>query len=981
MSSRGHGYGGQGPRGQGSGNRGNRGRGSGERGRGMHSSGSGRGAGGQSYRGQSPGDRRGSFSGAVYSSEKGLPVPDANVKKIEDALLGSVNSRMASLNLNTSWPTRPGYGSKGNRLVLWANYFAMKPPPNLVLYQYSLAVTPTTGTSRPTGKMLAHIISLFLEQPDTKNLARDSVTDFKSTLITKTKITNEKGYNAFFYRSEKEDEPLQNAIKYKVTPTLVKTLFVDDLMRYLSSSDLNDQQIDTATVIQGLNILVNHYTKSSSNIATIGSSKNFQLRGDKKELYPGLEAIRGYFTSVRAATDRILLNVNVASSAFYKTGALDKIIDQFVNSNEGQHDKLELFLRKLRVDVTHINRKNRKSERIPRPKCIFGLAHTDDGAGTHRPRVKLFGAGSKDVEFWYEPSAAGPSVRPVLAAAGYISVFNYFQKAHKITLRFPSMPVINVGTKQKPSYLPPEVCEVVAGQPMRRPLGGFQTSEMIKFAVRSPIQNVQSIMNNGLKKNFGVVVDDELIAVEGRVLLEPKVVYRSNQQASSTGGSWNMVPRGAPGMTFCHGAQMPKWQVLFITPKQGLETVLQSSGLIVGRPAEPDAIGMTGMFDDALDRWFQNAAARGIKLLFVVLPETQISMYYYVKQLGDIKYGIHTVCSVGSKIAGMSDQYLRNEALKVNLKLGGGNHQVQPSDLGLLDENKTMVVGIDVTHPSPGSADTAPSIAAMVASVNHKLGQWPGTLQVQNRRRQEMVTALTEMLKSRLNLWREKGKHDRFPENILIYRDGVSEGQYDEVLKTEVPQLRRACEERYSKQERDAGLPRMTVVIVGKRHHTRFYVTKDNDADQSGNSRPGTVVDRGVTQARHWDFFLQSHAAIKGTARPAHYFVLVDEIFRKRYGSDKSTNVADELQKVTQSLCYLFGRATKAVSYCTPAYYADILCERARSYLHKQFEAEPGDVPAKETAGTPEEQERRRNEGFQRALEIHPALKDTMFYI
>lgn len=44
---------------------------------------------------------------------------------------------------------------------------------------------------------------------------------------------------------------------------------------------------------------------------------------------------------------------------------------------------------------------------------------------------------------------------------------------------------------------------------------------------------------------------------------------------------------------------------------------------------------------------------------------------------------------------------------------------------------------------------------------------------------------------------------------------------------------------------------------------------------------------------------------------------------------------ADELQGITHNLCYLFGRATRAVSICPPAYYADILCERGRCYLHK----------------------------------------------
>ncbi len=50
-----------------------------------------------------------------------------------------------------------------------------------------------------------------------------------------------------------------------------------------------------------------------------------------------------------------------------------------------------------------------------------------------------------------------------------------------------------------------------------------------------------------------------------------------------------------------------------------------------------------------------------------------------------------------------------------------------------------MVVGIDVTHPSPGSASTAPSVAGIVASVDSRLAQWPADLKIQTAR-EEMVS-------------------------------------------------------------------------------------------------------------------------------------------------------------------------------------------------------------------------------------------------
>jgi eukaryotic translation initiation factor 2C len=405
---------------------------------------------------------------------------------------------------------------------------------------------------------------------------------------------------------------------------------------------------------------------------------------------------------------------------------------------------------------------------------------------------------------------------------------------------------------------------------------------------------------------------------------------------------------------------------------------LMAAGMNVAAPLAGQRLELNDMDDARLDIKME-AAARNLELLLIILPDTPIPIYNRIKHLGDVKYGIHTICTVGHKMAKErgQDQYMTNVALKFNLKLGGNNQLLEDSRLGIIREDKTMVVGIDVTHPSPGSSSKAPSIAGMVANVDRFLGQWPATLRIQTDARQEMVSDLEAMLQSRLLLWKRKGGHKEYPENILVYRDGVSEGQYQKVLDEELPLLRKACESTYPPVDQKKGLPRFTIVIVGKRHHTRFYPTREADADRSSNCKAGTVVDRGVTEARNWDFFLQAHAAIQGTARPAHYFVVIDEVFRHRYKvvPQPYRNVADILEELTQAMCYTFGRATKAVSICTPAYYADILCERARCYLSGVFET-PTHSAAPSIAGSES-----GTSVTNQDVEIHERLRDTMFYI
>lgn len=145
---------------------------------------------------------------------------------------------------------------------------------------------------------------------------------------------------------------------------------------------------------------------------------------------------------------------------------------------------------------------------------------------------------------------------------------------------------------------------------------------------------------------------------------------------------------------------------------------------------------------------------------------------------------------------------------------------------------------------------------------------------------------------------------------------------------------------------------------------------KNGNPRGSSNLKSGTVVDRGVTEEGMWDFFLQAHNVLQGTGRPAHYVVVLDEIFRARKGG--RNNVANEVEKLTHALCFTYGRATKAVSICTPAYYADILCERARRYNADLFDG------FSDTASTLSSALGQSLEG---SVKVHERLRTTMFYI
>jgi hypothetical protein len=177
------------------------------------------------------------------------------------------------------------------------------------------------------------------------------------------------------------------------------------------------------------------------------------------------------------------------------------------------------------------------------------------------------------------------------------------------------------------------------------------------------------------------------------------------------------------------------------------------------------------------------------------------------------------------------------------------------------------------------------------------------------------------------------------------------------VMNLELPRIRAAF--RAFKDYK----PKVTLAICAKRHHTRLFVQNPNDGDRTGNTPAGTVIDQGVTSVFDFDFYLQPHACLQGTVRSTHYTILHDE---NKYG-------ADDIQTGTNSLSYMWARATKGVSLVPPAYWADIACERGRCYL-------------REVSSDPASKRLSEDQVWEKSKQVwgngvHESLKDTMFYL
>jgi eukaryotic translation initiation factor 2C len=347
------------------------------------------------------------------SSSPGQAVlpPSKKVADVEDLFQKNRSSGgtlgFDKLQIDAAFPVRPGYGTKGERVTLWANYFELIPSPDLLLYRYNVSMLPEAK-----GKLLSQVIRLLLALLDYANFQRDIVTDFKSTLISNRRFSPDMSQATIQYRSEGEDEPLINAKTYQVRIEETGTFTVADLTNYLASTNVSTNYTEKLPLLHALNIFLSHHSKFSPTIATVGSSKSFSLTqsSPKWDLGAGLFALRGFFSSVRVAACRILVNINVSHGAFYDPIPLVQLIQKYGSANQFDRAKLQKFLAKLRVRVIHLTqRKNKAGEVIPKVKTICGLADRADGRRLeHPPRVADFGAGPKDVEFFLDDSSTEP---------------------------------------------------------------------------------------------------------------------------------------------------------------------------------------------------------------------------------------------------------------------------------------------------------------------------------------------------------------------------------------------------------------------------------------------------------------------------------------------------------------------------------------------------------------------------------------------
>ncbi|CDW54120.1 Argonaute 1 isoform B [Trichuris trichiura] len=858
-------------------------------------------------------------------------------------------------------PRRPNYGKQGDQIMLKANHFQVRIPSG-ILHHYEVLIQPDKCPRRVNREIIDTMVQAYQQKVFNKNRP---VFDGKKNLYSKEPlpIGLDRVELEVTLPGEGDDR------KFRVTIKWVSQVSLCDLQEALEG---RCRTIPKDSV-EALDVILRHLP--SMRYTPVGRS--FFSPPDRffHPLGGGREVWFGFHQSIRPSQWKMMLNIDVSATAFYKSmPAIEYLAEvlEVPNINDIRRPLNDAQRVKFTKEIKGNDHWLTTSQAATWRLCCLGLKIEITHCGSMRRKYRVCNVTRRPAQTQTFPlqTESGQTVECTVA--------KYFMDKYRMKLKYPFLPCLQVGQEQKHTYLPLEVCNVVPGQRCIKKLTDTQTSTMIKATARSAPDREHEINelvrkadfnNDPFAREFGISISPCMAEVCGRVLVPPKLLYggRTRAMAMPDKGVWDMR-----GKQFHTGVEIRTWAIACFAPQhmckedalrsftQQLQKISHDAGMpISGQPCfckyatGPDQVEPMFRY---LKTQFPN-----LQLVIVVLPG-KTPVYAEVKRVGDTVFGIASQCVQAKNVNKTSAQTLSNLCLKINVKLGGVNSILVPSIRPKVFNEPVIFLGADITHP-PAGDNKKPSIAALVGSMDAHPSRYGASVRIQYPKRitdersgktkDERTERIEELAFMTKELLIQFYQSTRFkPTRIVLYRDGVSEGQFYQVLQHELRAIREACimlERGYQ--------PGITYIAVQKRHHTRLFCADRRDMQgKSGNIPAGTTVDSGITHPQEFDFYLCSHAGIQGTSRPSHYHVLWDD----------NNFAADEIQQLTYQLCHTYVRCTRSVSIPAPAYYAHLVAFRARYHLVEK-ERDSGD-------GSVNSSDDRQGQasGLTRAVLIHP---------
>ena len=745
-------------------------------------------------------------------------------------------------------------GKSGRNIELRANHFPMKvnvPGGKIYHYDVEFIFSEKVVVKRLNRKLLVEAINLFK-----RKYSEIFVNPYAAVFDGLKNVYTCRELN-FALKFEGEIEIIEHADALQVPQIKV-------ILQYAGSVDVNyavEEYCRRGTTekkpidaIQALNIVLSmtprlHYETIGRNHFS-PSTKD----GTAIDIGGGASLWVGTFTSVRLGW-KPMLNVDVANKIGVDEGSVAEFVAKVLRSNRDYSPSHILLNETRHCDAVNIKIKGLKV-RYSRP----------DGYKRDYRAIRVMPA-SRQLKMEQENGEE-------------CTIEEHFNDKYRYQLKFPNYPCIHVGNPERKVYLPIELCMMKKQfLPLSKHVDDNQRQNMIRIAAKIPEERRKIIEKNlmRLSKNyasdpyanaFGLKVYGEMLKIVGRVLKPPALRYKNlNEFRKVNNGKWLAGRQERDALKFLQPMNLNNWGVLDLgnlpdRAKQHFVGRLCVEGNLRGMPVDYPVYDRANAENmSQVKAAFRNLYDCGCTKLIMVINAKKSTVRDELKYIGDTELKVPTQFVMKNNILGKDnrgpdDQVLHNICLKINHKLGGVNHALAKRPPVM--DRPVMVLGADVTHPAPGDLSRKPSIAAVVGSVDPNVSQFNVEIRLQDKGRVvEQIEQMEKITRNLLLKFYQKAR--KKPEQIIYYRDGVSEGQFAAVLNHELSSIRRACTSLERNYE-----PKVTFIIAQKRHKTRFFVENPNDGvGRTRNIPAGTVVDTEITTLSEIDFFLASHEGIQ----------------------------------------------------------------------------------------------------------------------
>jgi len=407
---------------------------------------------------------------------------------------------------------------------------------------------------------------------------------------------------------------------------------------------------------------------------------------------------------------------------------------------------------------------------------------------------------------------------------------------------------------------------------------------------------------------WGLELHSDTLKLEGRQLPPEKIIF-GNQKSHSAGeqADWG---RAATREHVISAVHLQNWLLLFTQRDQQramdfwnqMRREAPNMGIQV---REPETVVLP---NDRTESYLSNIRDRinpNVQLVVTIFPTSRDDRYNAIKKLCCVESPVPSQVIISKTIGKPKSlrSVVQKIVLQINCKLGGELWGVS------IPLKTLMVCGIDSFHERGSN-----SIGGFVASMNQQCTRWYSRVAHQLPG-QELMDGLKMCFIAALRKYHEV--NHTLPERIVLFRDGVGDGDMRNVSEFEVPQLSEVFP-----HFGEAYQPKLTVIICQKRINTRLFARQGERLD---NPPPGSIMDHTVTRRDKYDFFLVSQHVRQGTVSPTHYVVIHDES-----GWDP-----DKVQKLTYKMTHLYYNWPGTVRVPAPCQYAHKLAYQVGQNIRK----------------------------------------------